>query len=342
MWFSTLFGATSSARCRAHFLPALSRPSVEALEGRCMPACIVTEVGSTLFIVGDAANNAVVIEHDASGNGQVRCDGVVTSYSGVSRVVVQTRGGDDDFDFLATGRGIGLPLTLQVGLGAGNDSFAVDMGFLDPIQLRERSFDIEARVAISLQAGAGDDAVFARFGDVTTGAGSGLLVNVQLGQGDDVLDAVFEGFLQRPTRLTVQGGAGCDSINAVAAGGQADVLSGGQLVLNLYGQNGDDSLGAFFDGRILAPGSAITVDGGRGDDLILAEIALRNEPSDPAAALGVRVRGGEGDDILTMLLDGDRAPTAGSVFSVDGGAGFDFGLAGGSFEPRVAVRNTEG
>ena len=104
-------------------------PRLEVLEERRLLACKVVEAGGVLTITGDARANVVQIQDDGT-KLTVTCDGKSTDVSAdVTKVVVNTRQGNDRVSYQLTGDlASGAARTLVVDLGNGNDRFDGTLG----------------------------------------------------------------------------------------------------------------------------------------------------------------------------------------------------------------------
>jgi len=111
-------------------------PRLEALENRWCPACTVSVSGSTMWIIGDNGANTATVTHDGAGNVAATCDTATGSGSGIKRIIVLTRGGNDTVNFTATGD-LTARLDLILALGSGNDTANIDFA---PISNRLRMF----------------------------------------------------------------------------------------------------------------------------------------------------------------------------------------------------------
>src|SRR5262245_31825042 len=108
--------------------------TLQAFEPRDCPACTVAQAGTTLYVLGDNTANTVVISDSGPARGPngstpaeltVTADGQITDIpnSNITRVVVQTLGGDDSVTYQpgALG-GTQAVQSLVLDLGGGNDT----------------------------------------------------------------------------------------------------------------------------------------------------------------------------------------------------------------------------
>src|SRR5262249_7187757 len=127
---------------------------LEELESRWCPSCTVTVTGHTLRIVGDAANNNVGIVDNGAAGIVVTCDGVTSpAATGIQRVLVDTKAGDDTVTYSRSAAGGNFTgrLDFRAKLGSGNDTFTADFNGNDLVG--------RARVKFDIDGGAGDDTI---------------------------------------------------------------------------------------------------------------------------------------------------------------------------------------
>jgi hypothetical protein len=305
---------------------------IERLEGRCCPSCTIIASGGTLLILGDDAPDTVEITDDGAGGVSVECDGVVSPFEGIQRLVVKTRGGDDSVTYQLT-NDLTTPRRIQMELGDGED-FA-DINFNASFQRPAPTVTLTKPLLVTLLGGADDDAVVARFGNVdifSLPSNLKAVFNAHLGDGDDSFDAFLEGDITGgPMKLNIQGGEADDSLNIYA---RTDVEngpgSGGQakLALNLRGQSGNDFIGVDYEGKLrrLEGGFKIyfqiQAEGGAGDDTIAVDYVADTFFNQ---YLPVYLFGNEGDDNITLNFEVTGGTFEGANFQrIDGGTGFDF------------------
>src|SRR5262249_42064587 len=99
------------------------RPEVQALEDRQVLSLTSTFSAGTLTLRGDAKPDRVTVSHDD--NGLVTYSGTglrTTMQSGVTRLVIDTRGGRDTVSFTQTGDLV-RDFSVDVRLGDGSDAF---------------------------------------------------------------------------------------------------------------------------------------------------------------------------------------------------------------------------
>lgn len=101
---------------------------LEPLGERLCPSCTVIQAGTTALVLGDGADNSLRLS-DSRGALSVVCDDLTSTLQGVSRLVVQTLGGNDIVNFQPDDTGGGVK-TLQLDLGTGDD--VADLSFTRP------------------------------------------------------------------------------------------------------------------------------------------------------------------------------------------------------------------
>jgi len=179
------------------------RLHVDDLEDRSCPSTIQV-IGHTLFVVGDAGDNRVLIQDN--GNGQVRAsiDSPIDAAplrTGTSSIVVLGRDGNDivDYSLLSS---LTQPMAVAVFGGGGDD-------------------------AIDIRANA----------DIAASGGLGLYLDG--GLGNDRISVAYEGVLTGALAAVLKGGDGDDTLtaNVALSGG-----STGYLAAALFGDAGDDGL----------------------------------------------------------------------------------------------------
>jgi hypothetical protein len=312
---------------------------VETLEDRCCPTVSVGITGSTLWVLGDNAANTVSIRDDGQGGIAASIDGQTGTGSGITRVVILTRGGDDTVNYQLTGN-LHTPEALQLDLGNGHDQATLD--YSPGVSSGDLRVDI--------WGGAGGDQVTARFGDITSTV---LRFNAHLGRGDNTFDATLAGNVFGDARVwfNVNGGPGGGGAGPVSPGpgqfpgkfrAQAraraaighDTLGfhangvtidpAALLSVNLAGGPGDDTI--TFDYQGLVRGAlTVRADGGAGADAMTANL---NVDQGSRGTVNAKVYGGPGSDTLTLNVQDNSGGAGGStlhrcVALLDGGPGAD-------------------
>jgi hypothetical protein len=136
--------------------PVSRRLSVEPLEGRDVPANNVGTliVGNTLFLIGDAADNGIILSQP-NGAGTLRITPTgITTVNGMAGPVDGT-----------------LPANLVIRLGAGNDSISFDLG-TNPILIQN---------ALTIDYGTGGTGTNTKTTQTTGATGNGLTVGGNFG-----------------------------------------------------------------------------------------------------------------------------------------------------------------
>jgi Ca2+-binding RTX toxin-like protein len=193
-----------------------ARPSVEQLEDRLTPAVTATFIAGVLVVVGDGADNNIVVSAAADGALQVTNDDATVPIRAVfgrpvlartALVVAFGRGGDDA---ITADPSLGTVAAAFYG-GDGNDTLiAGHKG--NSVLSGDGGTD-------ELVGGGGNDALFGGDGIDTLSGGEGndLLSG---GAGDDALDG-------GAGRDLLLGGLGNDKLDGGGADGAIDVLFGG-------------------------------------------------------------------------------------------------------------------
>ncbi|MBI2826142.1 MAG: hypothetical protein HYX69_15795 [Planctomycetia bacterium] len=248
------------------------QPQLEALEDRLCLSVTVTSVavanGNELRITGDSAADTVNIAD--AGNGHIE----VTDASGtllgsadnVTRVKVNTKGGEDVVNYaltgpltnsesvtiyLGTGEGDSANIDLSQGVTGANlrmyvegsaaaDTIAATLGPLS-----------DARVGLTIDGRAGDDNISVTSAAADIQEDASLRVQLLGGRGDDNITTTFDGELLGDFRYAVNGGQGADTIasDLTVASGSTGRLSasaaGGAgvdtVTLNVNDNSADDN-----------------------------------------------------------------------------------------------------
>jgi Ca2+-binding RTX toxin-like protein len=253
-----------------------TRLLIESLEARCTPAGNVAAVlsGTTLVITGDAQDNQIQIINPPSyfpivlinGLSGTQVNGASSAWfpaSAVNSIVIQMGQGNDEVYLGGGPPGLGVPGSLNVDLGAGDD----ELLFINTT--------VNGSTTIRGRAG-NDDILFNGF---NTLKGSVL---ADLAQGNDRFEASDDSFNKS---LTILGGAGNDGV----------IIDEGTTVggtFNFQGQAGDDSLFA-----LTSTFKKLVVDTGAGND----SVQLGGSPGDGINVLtSATVLLGGGNDALLV------------------------------------------
>ena len=297
-------------RLRPHGRSAGFAPRLEALEDRCLPAGIFTQLGGLLLITGTSGPDDIRIGD--AGTGQISVlSGLQTNpqiFNNVTRIRVRTLGGNDSvhYDLLGTAN---TPRSINVDLGAGNDRF---VAFLNG-----NALGAGADYRLAVNGGAGDDRL--RF---DTGNDPNRTTVAQLSNG-----------LSFPFAQNSVNGAGPP---------RANIDLGAALRLALNGGSGNDTITVNYEGTLAGspsptatpfptglltnPGTlTVLTSGGSGDDVIATSILA---DANSGGRIVAREFGGPGNDDLTLavrqqVVAGLR-PTFPFVDALlDGGPGFN-------------------
>lgn len=270
-------------------------------------------------IVGDNTANVVQIGDNGAGALTISCDGSVATATGITHIRVDTNRGDDNFGYSLLGNRT-VPLNLDVDLGRGSDSAIMSLA------------DISSNMSISVKGRDGADHL--EVGGIGTIA-SGARLDLQLdgGQGNDDIRGPIQPRLEilGELRIHAQGGEGDDTISirtvrtSLAAGAWYDVrFDGGTGADRMsFGVNGE------IDGRL-----DFRSHGNDGDDRQEGDFNL--EPGS-TGSLDAAVRGGEGNDFLSLAAFDSSGGAALVSALLDGGEGIDTCFA----TPNVRVRHCE-
>jgi hypothetical protein len=283
-------------------------PQLEALEGRCVPACTVSvsTIGSmndigVLSVTGDEAGNQIRIDDNGSsdpGNVTVVCDGMTTTPAiAIRNIIVNTLGGDDSVAYQQT-----VAAPTPVGMGQAARQLLVDLG---------EGNDTFAGAAQGRQ----DAANFS--GDTI----------VQGGNGNDVIQFVLNGVGTHDftrLRLSLFGYAGADVLAVQVAGAELTNRFVDWKFL-LDGGAGADRIWVAFEGY-LGAACSIEANGGLGHDRVGVNVLVSNPTSlglPLSGSLFVRARGGRGQDRLRCFVRPASVRAAGLNALIAGGLGLD-------------------
>jgi hypothetical protein len=266
-----------------------------------------------------------------------------------------TGGTTRDVATVAVGQVSASLASVRFDLGAGNDAATVAFGNIDQAASVDVAADLgegfnaatvdllgvgkfdRANATVSVATGAGADNVALNLhDDIGNGMlASALLVNVDLGGGNDVFVAGldYEGSNFRVDNNSVaaigaRGGAGNDQlvVRGVGTNNAVRIDQGGLLDINLRGGAGNDGVrvnlgkpdALFLEGTLRA-----VIDGGAGNDNVLALFANTGTSTGKYDAT---VLGGTGNDTATFALTNNGGtPTYGPLGKVvlNGGSGAD-------------------
>ncbi|MCS6975919.1 MAG: hypothetical protein NZM31_02760 [Gemmatales bacterium] len=303
------------------------QPTLEALENRLAPAVSVTVLpNNTLIIRGDSADDHVQVTDDGYGHVTVQAGDFIGDYSGISKIRVRLRGGDDTFTYnrvemfypMIYPGPVAVPTNLKVHLGQGNDtaSFTLTEGMGN------------ARAKILVHGFTGDDSVTLQLGEMYRGR---FRFIAALGDGDDSFEGSLNGALSGRSRVAVAV-LGMNGNNHINMETHADLDPRARLGIFLVGGSGTDEIFARYTG-VNQGMVGLWISGEDGNDTATAEY-LFSDGSTGVAALGSF--GGPGDDQMSMIVHGDTGLST-KIFTLDGGDGNDTGVT----TPNVDVFNVE-
>jgi hypothetical protein len=237
---------------------------LESLYERIVPSVTVVQDGSTLTINGDQSANDVHITDDGTAAGlTVIVDGQDYPLTGsVDTVRVLTHSGRDTVNYSVTGDYVGTTRTVEVLLGNGDDTFAADLG---------HGIDVDSSLTLRASGQNGKDNLSVTgpaAGDAAILAGR-LNVELNGGNGKDVLSFTFAGEVDGSLDFSADGGNGKDNISGDVA---AAADSTGSVKAHVLGGNGKDDLNLSVTGDGLDGLSDLdaSIDGGHGKDSIQA------------------------------------------------------------------------
>jgi hypothetical protein len=215
------------------------KPTLEALEDRQLLAV------NPFF---DAATGVLTLTGSAGGDGfqvvdsgQTTAGGQVQVFSGlnpfavfatpigtpVTRIVINTKGGNDAIVYRLTGSALGETRAVAVNLGAGNDAFTM---------LMANGLVAGTNWTVDVLGQAGNDALAATLAGQIAGA---LAVNFYGAGGRDSLSANYVGELDGSLGITLDGGADKD---ALASNDTLQAGSTGTFTAREFGRGGNDAL----------------------------------------------------------------------------------------------------
>src|SRR5262245_23532087 len=79
------------------------RPRLEVLEDRLALSCTVGLSGDTLTIIGDSANDRIIVRDDGKGHVSGEASGLAFSAYGVKTINISSEGGDDEVFYALDG-----------------------------------------------------------------------------------------------------------------------------------------------------------------------------------------------------------------------------------------------
>jgi hypothetical protein len=325
-------------------------PRVERLESRVCLSCTVDVRGSMLRIIGDGGANSATVTDDGEGGVVATCNGgAAVTASGIRRITIDTKGGNDTVNVNVTGE-LTSRLNIDLVLGAGNDvadlNFAAisdelrikaDLGSGD--DLIDINLDQEIRedgeVDIDVRGQDGADQFILSVNEVR--AGAELNVRFDGGRGNDTLDVRLGDPVDEDAEIKIdaRGGDGNDAltVDATTFGTGANIGEGAEVEVRLDGGRGNDNLNVSFEGEVDGQ-LELRLDGGDGNDTVVANVTVNAGSTGQVEA---RVNGGRGNDNLTLNVFDLALGSARVKAKLDGGAGFDTCVS----TPNVEEKNCE-
>jgi hypothetical protein len=256
-----------------------TRLSVQALEHREVPACLITQpTPDTVVITGNAASDAVLINDNGAGTITGFATGAgAFSFAGIKNIQVNTEDGSDRVVYNLTRNMLpNQQRVVTVGLGnTGNDSFTANL--FNPATGVGSDLLAGSSLVIGVQAGAGDDQLTINAQhDVDVAAGARLKMILMGQDGNDVIRGYYHGENDGAVSIRdFDGGAGRDIVRGLL---QEDVGSTGVNAGIVHGGDGDDQLALFL--LTQSPPIQGLLDGGAGTDtgIHTANVTMINVP----------------------------------------------------------------
>lgn len=247
--------------------------ALEALEDRNLMAVAVQLVdrGSTLRLTGDTSAEWISIHQDDALNTLSVQWGVINptantvpppiqefTSSSIKRIVVNTRGGNDNVTYAVDGLNYSFAKSINIDTGAGNDTVMIDMGG-------------QLYVPLAIDGGDSVDGIMPEPPynwptPTPLEIQTNLNVSVQAGNGNDSVDAIF-GHVRKGMSYRSVGGTGNDSLSTSLAG---VVSAGRSVVISQDGGVGNDHFSFHQHAQSIETGARLSVvqRGGAGNDQI--------------------------------------------------------------------------
>lgn len=314
---------------------------VESLEDRQLPTvtAVLLNGGATLSITGDnQAESVAIVQNDENDMVQVSWSQITTDptatvvpqqsfqSSSIKKIVINLGGGADSLNYQCDGNTMLWDKTIDVDLGAGNDSAFFDFGgnlivpfvhtgggLLDggsnqPIDWpMPQPADLLANLVVNVKGGAGDDSIDAVFGNIN----KGLTYRVSGEAGQDNLSSSVAGTMMPSAVVLIDqdGGVGHDS-ETIDLGARG-IMNGARVTLNQRGGAGNDQLKVVADLPLYGTLN-INQFGGMGDDTIKTH-ALMDWHS--TGRLVSRVYGEAGNDQMVVRIKREAIPPNVALFA---------------------------
>jgi hypothetical protein len=255
-----------------------TRLSIDPLEGREMPACIVTLVGTdTINITGNNASDVVVVNDNGAGTIWGTATGAgAFMFTGIQNINISTNGGHDRVTYNLV-RNL-LPeqqRVIDVDLSRGDDTFTANL--FNPARNGVGS-DLLKNSMLSINAAAGhgnDRMVVNAQRDVDIASGAGLRVNLDGNEGGDLILGYYRGENDGRVSFDFDGGIGGDTVRGFV---REDAGSVGASEGTVFGGDGNDKLALWM--ATVSPPAIALIDGGLGVDSAVhtANVTVVNVP----------------------------------------------------------------
>lgn len=225
---------------------------LELLNDRVVPSVTVVQTGSTLYLTGDQSDDTVRIQDDGTDTGLLLNGTAIELTEPVTRIVVDTRGGNDTVSYTLADGLTSINREVNVFLGNGSDTFTADL---------DAGVPTDSTLTLTVNGGNGKDTLSATGAGAITGN-----LNLELigGNGKDAIDFSFTGGLTGSLTVIADGGNGNDTVAGEVTATAAEDT--GSATIEVRGGNGKDNLSLAVEGEALAVDASI--DPGRGKDVI--------------------------------------------------------------------------
>lgn len=255
------------------------RLSVQALEGREVPACIVALAGTeTLNITGNNANDTIVVNDNGAGTIWGTATGVagVFTYTGIKNINISTNGGLDRVTYNLT-RDLqpDQQRVIDVNLGRGDDTFTANL-FNSVANGVGSDLLKNSMLAINVAAGSGNDRLTLNAQhDVDIQSGASLKTSFDGNEGADLILGYYRGENDGSVAFDFDGGIGSDTVRGNL---REDAGSVGASAGTVLGGDGNDKLALWM--FTMTPPTTAIIDGGLGVDSAIntANVTVVNVP----------------------------------------------------------------
>jgi hypothetical protein len=263
-----------------------ARPQLETLEDRWCPSVVLQ--GHNLLVSGSSGGDQITVRDGGHGNvtaSVVDSQGHRTALSanGVGRIVINSSSGSDRIDYALT-----APLTTSeqvvVNVGSGRNQIGLDFS---------RGVSAPSLI-VQVHGGRGDNTLWTAFGPVRN---TNLVFSSFLGDGFDHGTVALLGDVTGNARVSVglAGGAGYDGWNVQERG---NIGAAAQVSLTAQGGGQSSTVHVDYAGKLDGKLTVVTR-GGRSFDWLESTINLIRGS---VGSLTARAIGGQGDDVLTLLV----------------------------------------